>query len=370
MSKVDGETDRKVIGEWLARRIPAARFLKIEEWEKPKVGNSAETIFVTAAFQQEGVLNRERLVLRRQMEGTDLALDADLGREFALLQALARHPRTRAPAVFGLETDRGVLGSPFYMMERIDGRTVQQYPNYNEEGWLADASPALRSRVWKNAIEAVAEIHKIDWVDGLRFLDDPKRGQPGLAQYLRHLEDWYVWAAQGREQPVGDAALAWLKTNMPAQTSLGVVWGDAIPANMIFASDGRVAGVIDWELAGLGPGEIDLGWWLFFDRLFSEGFGVERLAGLPDRAETIAIYEAAAGRMVVDIDYFEVLAMVRLGIIGVRQFDRQVSFGRIPPTSKAYLHNPMMAMIARKLDLPVPEVGADYAALLSAKKAH
>jgi aminoglycoside phosphotransferase (APT) family kinase protein len=135
---------------------------------------------------------------------------------------------------------------------------------------------------------------------------------------------------------------------------------------MLFGPDDQVAAAIDWELAGLGPGEADLGWWLFFDGLFSDAMGVERLPGLPGREETIAIYEAASGRQVANMEYFEVLANVEMSIIGLRQFDRQVGFGLIPATSSAYLNNPISAMLAEKLGLPIPEVGEDFAELMRA----
>src|SRR3546814_9369032 len=73
------------------------------------------------------------------------------------------------------------------------------------------------------------------------------------------------------------------------------------------------------------PPEIDLAWWLYFDELLSITFGVKRLEGLPDRAETIAIYEKAAGRPVRDMDYYDILTGLRMGIVAIRQADRQIA---------------------------------------------
>src|SRR3546814_11593360 len=98
----------------------------------------------------------------------------------------------------------------------------------------------------------------------------------------------------------------------------------------MFRPDGTVAALIDWELAALGPPEIDLAWWLYFDELFSITFGVKRLEGLPDRAETIAIYEKAAGRPVRDMDYYDILPGLRLGIVAIRQTDRPIAIGNNP----------------------------------------
>jgi aminoglycoside phosphotransferase (APT) family kinase protein len=366
MEKMDLERARAVLADWLAKKMPQARDLKVLGFAPPKAGNSAETVFVDISYTEDGAPKTEQLVVRRQYEGTDLFLNSDLRWQWDVLKAMASKPGTRVPGVVAIEMDRSVLGSPFYVMEKVEGRVVQQHPNYNQHGWLAEAPVELRAKTWTSAIQAIAQIHKLDWRDGFQFMDDPKRGAPGLDQYLHYVEEWFHWAAAGREQPVADAALAWLKKNKPADAQVGVLWGDAIPANMLFAPDGSVAAVIDWEMAALGPGETDLGWWLFFDAMFSDGYGVPRLEGLPDRAQLIEIYEAAAGRKVENIDYYEILAMVRLGIISVRQFDRQMGFGKLTPGSMAYVNNPIQAMIARKLGLPVPDVGADFAEMVAA----
>jgi aminoglycoside phosphotransferase (APT) family kinase protein len=94
--------------------------------------------------------------------------------------------------------------------------------------------------------------------------------------------------------------------------------------------------------------------------------GVPRLAGLPEREQIIATYETEAGRHVGNIDYYEVLAMFRLAIIMVRGCDRHIALGNISPHSKALTHNPITAMIAHRLGLPVPQVGEDFAELLAA----
>lgn len=365
MQSLDDETAGPILTDWLSKKMPGARDLSVEGLASPKAGNSAETVLFDVSFLEGGRPVRQGLVLRRQHEGTDLFLNSDLRYQYRVLETMALKPEPPTPEVIGLEMDRSILGAPFYVMRKAEGRIVQQFPNYNQSGWLTELPVQARGAVWRNALEAMAKVHRLDWRDGFEFMDDKARGPAGLDQYLAFVEDWFNWAAAGREQPTADAALAWLKANKPKDAPAGLVWGDAIPANLLFKDDQSVSAVIDWEMAALGPGEVDLGWWLFFDGLFTEGFGVPRLAGLPDRSEMIGVYEAAAGRKVSDIDYYEVLAMLRLGIISVRQFDRQMSFGRLTPGSKAYMHNPIQAMIARKLGLPEPEVGADFAEMQS-----
>jgi aminoglycoside phosphotransferase (APT) family kinase protein len=129
---------------------------------------------------------------------------------------------------------------------------------------------------------------------------------------------------------------------------------------MLFGADGNVSGVIDWEMATLGPPEADLAWWLFFDDLFSTGMGVPRLAGLPDRAACIGIYEKALGRRVKNLDYYALLAAFRMAIIGMRSVDRQIKRGYLPATTTARENAPIVRLLAQLLGEPLPEVGKDF----------
>src|SRR3546814_11782936 len=69
--------------------------------------------------------------------------------------------------------------------------------------------------------------------------------------------------------------LDYILQNKPAQAPVNVLWGDATPSNVMFDDEGKVKALIDWELATLGPAELDLAWWLYFDDLFSRRFRSE-----------------------------------------------------------------------------------------------
>ena len=137
-------------------------------------------------------------------------------------------------------------------------------------------------------------LHREVPLDAVRFLDKPERGATGFDQQWSYWTDSFTWAAEGREQPVADAALAWLEANMPADRPTGFAWGDARPGNMIF--DGfECRAVLDWEMVSLGGHLSDIGWWLFLDRFHSEGYGVPRLEGLGTRDETLAVWADRVG---------------------------------------------------------------------------
>src|SRR3546814_19957051 len=116
---------------------------------------------------------------------------------------IRRPPRsTRTDTLFPYTTlfRSSILGAPFLVMGKVDGRAATQKPNYNVEGWLVDLSPEERGDVWRNAIHAFAKLHRIEWRDGFEFLNQPERGEPGLEQYLNYMEERSEERRVGKER--------------------------------------------------------------------------------------------------------------------------------------------------------------------------
>jgi aminoglycoside phosphotransferase (APT) family kinase protein len=345
------------LATWLAAHLTADDRPQLVEVRAPKTGFSATTLLLTLAFTRGGAPQTERVVLRLEQPGHDIFLDTDIGRQGDMMRGLAARG-VRAPAVIGIERDPGVLGGKFLVTEHVDGHGLPQHPSYHVAGLLHDLDPAGRHRLWSDAVGGIASINRLDWRDGFRFLDRPAYGPPGLDQYLGWLRAWRAEASGGAPHPVVDPAIDYLEQAKPETDDVAVLWGDSNAGNMLFAADGRLAAMLDFEAAALGPGEIDLGWWFFMDDMLS--FGVPRLEGLPDRAEQIAIYEAARGRPTHAIPYYEVLAGVRMALVMVRTTDRLINFGLLPKTSRAAVANPIVQVLASRLDMPSEPTGADY----------
>jgi aminoglycoside phosphotransferase (APT) family kinase protein len=317
-------------------------------------GFSAEIFFVDVDFDSAQGSQSRTLVVRRQPTDFEVVLGSSLALQGNMMSALDRLQITPVPEWVGMELDPAILNMPFLIMGRVHGQSATQRPNYNSEGWLADMQPAQRGVAWKNAIEAFARMSKIDWqTDGFAFLANGNWGAPGLDQYLGHLEA-YV-----------DTAMAYIRAHQPTDTTVNVLWGDSTPSNVMFAADGKVNALIDWELAGLGPSELDLAWWLYFDDLFSRRFGIARLEGLPTRDESIAIWEAAAGREAVHLDYYDIVVALRMALVAVGAFDRQIGIGNIPPENKSLNANFMTLYLAERLGMTIPELGPDFYAFMS-----
>ena len=136
------------------------------------------------------------------------------------------------------------------------------------------------------------------------------------------VDDWCAyldWAATGG--PVPDylaRARDWCVDHVPAVDAPdSVLWGDVQMANCVFTDSGDVAALLDFELTGSGPPEVDLGWFLALHDMTVATSGPD-LPGFGDRASMLAIYEAAFGRPVAPLRWFEIFAMLRSGSIMVR----------------------------------------------------
>lgn len=349
----DKEAMRSALETWLARQLPGASEVTLSSLRLPNgTGNSAETTFGDLRYRDGGETFTRKIVIRRQLSGTDLFLEADIRLPYNMMKALEGIGSVPSARTLGVETDTRVIGSPFLVMEVAEGRVVDQVPNYNVQGWLADLLPAQRRETWLAGISVMAELHNLDWRERFAFLDDHKRGAPGLDQFLQWSIDWYRWARADRELTVADAALAYLVRNRPETSETCVLWGDPTPANTLFSPDGRVAAILDFEMSALGPGETDLTWWLGCEDNFSTLQGIPRLEGLPSREEIISLYEEKRGRKVQNLDYYMMLTWFRMNIVAIRFADRLVAEGRLPDGTDVLTHNSATMLMARFLGLP------------------
>jgi aminoglycoside phosphotransferase (APT) family kinase protein len=325
--------DDKALGGWLSRQLAGrgCRDVRIHALSAPDAGYSGKTIFVRASWTgPDGAGCLRELVFRVQVPDKQLFVAPDALRQAQVMSALAGQPGVPVPVIWFTEADPGVLGAPFYVMDRVRGRVPGDVPSWHRKGWTVDLPPERRTRLHDNALAALVALHRVDWRAGLRFLYPPGPGS-ALDRYLAQLERWYEWCAPSRRFGPGilAAGLRYVLDYRPTDPGEGVVWGDARVGNMCFADDLSVAALFDWEGATIGPPGIDLGWWLMFERYLCEAQGLHRLDGVPDRAATIARYQELGGVAVPDIDYYELLAAVVMTLITSRLADVLVAGGRV-----------------------------------------
>jgi aminoglycoside phosphotransferase (APT) family kinase protein len=251
----------------------------------------------------------ERFVLRRPPRPPLPPSAHDVLREARLLRALRDTP-ARVPVVLAVCEDSATIGSPFYVMERIDGDVmVTSIPD-------ALDVPEQRRKIAAQLIEALAEIHAVDWrAVGLEGFGKPTGY---LERQLRRFTG--LWEVnKTREIPAVERVGDWLSQNLPPSGPATIVHGDYRLGNTIYAPEtpARLAAVLDWEMATIGDPLADLGYLCMMwtekgdpSGGLREALGaITRREGFPTRAELIDDYERITGRSMRDLRWYTTLAL-------------------------------------------------------------
>lgn len=266
----------------------------------------------------------------------------DLGPQ-ALVQNAVAASGVPAPAPSVVVTDPEWIGSPFLVMPRVAGDIPGPAPYFDP--YVRDAGPALQRVMHDHLIDTVAAVHAVDWE-----AHDLAAALPGV-QLRDAVERWsayVVWCAQGDPLPALAQALEWCARHVPAEREPVLLWGDVRLGNLVFDSDRGVTAVLDWDLASLGPREMDLGWHLGLEFMMEALFG-GRPSGFPGTTETLERYERRSGYEPRDLGWHEVFALVRALAINDRH-------QRIT-ADKRRTENPMGDVLLARLEAASAEVG-------------
>ncbi len=246
----DPEVTRSALAGWLGK-APARRPDPLVDTPQTS-GFSNETLMFDAEWTDGGETRREQFVARVAPSSYQVFPEPRFADEYRLMRVLDERTSVPVPPIRWYEPSADVLGAPFFVMGRIDGRVPTDMPPYHTGGWVTEVEPAERAAMWWSALEIMAALHRLDVQDlGLGFLDQPKWGAPGLDQRLNYYEHYLHWAYPG-PQETALRALAWLKANRPEEPDEPVaLWGDSRIGNVIFQA-GVPKAVLDWETAALG----------------------------------------------------------------------------------------------------------------------
>jgi len=331
----DMDATRGQFVRWLNTVVPGAE-AEVHELDAPSAnGMSSESLLVEASWNEDGNRTRSSLVLRVAPPLTAVPVfpSYDFTMQFGLLSLIASASSVPVPTVRWLETDPAPLGAPFFVMDRVVGRVPPDVMPYNMGSWLTEASELERDQLQRSTLEAIAGIHGIDPASAIEALGPMP--DDALRTHVSGQRAYYEWMrVNDLDEPICvpliERALSWLDSHWPTKPGAGVIsWGDSRIGNILY--DGFTpAAVLDWEMAGFAPREVDLAWCIFLHRFFEDIAATFELPGMPDflrRSDVEATYAEITGHEPQNMDWHLVYAAVRHANVMSRVKIRAVHFG-------------------------------------------
>lgn len=309
-------------------------------------GMSSETIILTGRWEQDGTDGATQRVEQKWVARV-APTEADvpvfptyrLDHQFEVMRLAAELTDVPIPHVRWIDNTGEVLGTPFFLMDYVDGIVPPDVMPYTfGNNWFFDA-PAERQRELQDAtVEVVAKLHSIpDAQKTFGFLAEgpAETSDSALRQHFAWLRSWYEFAVPdiGRS-PLLERSFDWLAANWPADTEAAapvLLWGDARVGNTLYR-DFRPVAVLDWEMTTLGPRELDVAWMIFAHMVFQELCGLAGLPGLPDvlREDDVrATYQRLTGVELGDLHWFYAYSAVIWACVFMRTGARRVHFGEV-----------------------------------------
>jgi aminoglycoside phosphotransferase (APT) family kinase protein len=305
--------DASALSAWLSDAVPGLDgAVAIEQFGR---GYSNLTYLVRVGARE--------IVLRRAPPGVKIKSAHDMGREFRILSALASVPGwTKSPRPLAACEDESVLGSQFYVMERVRGVILRAKAPKG-----LDLSPEVMRRVSEATIDTLAEIHGIDWkASGLEGIGKPE------GYVRRQVEGWTdrYRKAQTDDVPQFEELGRWLFAHMPKDSPPALIHNDFKYDNVVLDEGlSRVVSVLDWEMATVGDPLMDLGttlgYWIEPDDppVFQlTVFGPTNVPGNLRRIELVDRYAKKTGRDVGDVLFYYAYALYKLAVVAQQLYKR------------------------------------------------
>ncbi|MFZ1176058.1 MAG: phosphotransferase family protein [Mycobacterium sp.] len=337
-SSRDVSTLPAVMSQWLSTVLPGGAKPEVTvESGVDSTGMSSETIILSSRWQENGQPNEQKLVARVAPTAEDVQVFPTyrLDHQFDVIRKVGELTDVPVPRVRWLENTGDVLGTPFFVMDYVDGLVPPDVMPYTfGNNWFADA-PAERQRELQDAtIGVLAQLHSIPNAERtFAFLSENQEGGNALRRHFNWVRSWYDFAVPdiGRS-PLLERTFDWLEAQWPAETAAAepvLLWGDARVGNVLYR-DFQPAAVLDWEMVTLGPRELDVAWMIFAHMVFQELAGLATLPGLPGvmREDDVrATYQQLSGVEIGDLHWFYVYSGVMWACVFMRTGARRVHFG-------------------------------------------
>ena len=295
-------------------------------------------------FDAEGECGARSLVLRYAPSANPLRIfkSYDIAAQFALQQIL-HHEGLPVPRPLCVDKTGEALGCPGYAMEQVTGTVADGSPFTG--GIIAEASEQERKRLIDTIFKAMGQVHALDW------------RKAGLAPFVRGgdnprpIEGYIGWFWQTAlwSSPVDlerlDRARQRLIDNQPQchPDDIALVHGDPGLGNYMFAADGSMAAILDWELAGLMHPTYDVLMQCALNDFFRGSAGPEVAAKIPSGEEWVDRYLAVTGESLTNVDFYSTLVAFCQAVVFL-------SMNRAVPDCMKDEHRAMLDPVWKKLD--------------------
>ena len=231
--------------------------------------------------------------LRRKPPGPVLTSAHAVDREYRVMAALGAHAAVPVPRTFALCTDESVIGTAFFIMERVQGRIFWDVA-------LPEIARDERPAYFDAMNATLAALHKVDLADcGLQDYGKPAGY---VSRQMRRWTGQYLGEPVAGRVPAMDRLIEWLNAHIPESSEVALVHGDFRCDNLVFHQrEPRVVAILDWELSTLGHPLADFAYHLMMYDL--PAMAIPGLLGkdlralnVPARAEYVAAYCRRTGR--------------------------------------------------------------------------
>lgn len=308
MSLVTGTTadvpglDLDRLGVWLSETVPGAAQ---QVTATVIAGGKSNLTYVVSDGEREWIVRRPPL-------GHVLATAHDMGREYRVMTAL-RDSRVPVPRTYGHCEDLDVVGSPFYVMERMPGTP------YRSASELETLGAARTCVISTRLVDTLGALHQVD--PTAVGLGDFGRPEGYLARQVARWKK-QLDASYSRDLPAADELHARLAADVPTESGVSIVHGDYRLDNVLVDStDGdELTAVLDWEMATLGDPLSDLALMLIYHRLGAAGAGdtvtnASTAPGFLSETEIIERYGAITGRDLTRLGFYLGLSAYKVAAI-------------------------------------------------------
>ena len=270
--------------------------------------------------------------MRKKPPGELLPSAHAVDREYRVMSALA-DTEVPVPETYLFCADESIIGTPFFVMERVPGRVLI-------DPLLPDLAPVDRRALYEHFVEVLAALHRVDH-EAVGLGDF---GRPGN-YYARQISRWskQYRASETERIEAMDRLIDWLPENIPESDQSGIVHGDYRLGNcIVHPSEPRIVSVLDWELSTLGHPLADLAYCCMGYRADTGHTGsfleIDFAAtGIPTEDEFVGRYCRLTGRdeiehwtFYVAFALFRMAAIVqgvyKRGLDGIASSERAVTF--------------------------------------------